>query len=161
MNLYEVSQEVESVIFMSVDPETGEFNEDFEQALEKAELDKENKFLSCGAVFKNLEAEEKAYKDAIQDFQKKMKVIQNRKARLKDWVLYNYNGEKYSNGYVTIKPTKGREAVEITDLTEVPDQFLKFQEPKPDKTAIKNAIKAGEEVTGAQIITNPDGISIK
>lgn len=161
MNLFEVVNEVEQVLFMSVDPETGEFNDDFEEALNKAELDKEQKFLNCGAVYKNFEAEIEAYKKAIQEMQYKMRIVQKKQIRLKEWVLMNYQGEKYKNAYVTIKPTKGRKAVEITDLTEVPDNFLKFQEPKPDKTAIKKAIEAGEEVTGAQIITNPDGISIK
>lgn len=45
-------------------------------------------------------------------------------------------------------------AVEILDVSAIPSEFMKtpkIPEPAPDKTAIKDAIKSGQEVPGARI----------
>lgn len=44
-------------------------------------------------------------------------------------------------------------AVVVTDQAQIPEQFLRWKEPEVDKTKIKEAFKAGEEVPGARIIT--------
>ena len=46
------------------------------------------------------------------------------------------------------------ESTEITDLSLIPKEFLKFKEPEPNKTEIKKAIKEGREIQGAVIIEN-------
>ena len=40
----------------------------------------------------------------------------------------------------------------VTDMTLIPKKYLKFADPTPDKTAIKNAIKNGERVSGAELV---------
>jgi hypothetical protein len=62
-------------------------------------------------------------------------------------------GERYSAGRVELAWRKS-EAVEITDEFKVPDQFIKIEQvSKIDKLAIKENIKAGEEVPGAVLVT--------
>ena len=45
------------------------------------------------------------------------------------------------------------EAVEVVDESLLAQQFFNYK-PSIDKTAIKAAIKAGEEVAGARIVNN-------
>lgn len=45
------------------------------------------------------------------------------------------------------------EAVEIFAQPYLPDEFLEWKDPIPNKKKIKEAIKAGEEVPGARLIT--------
>lgn len=49
---------------------------------------------------------------------------------------------------------KKSESVEITNLDVIPADYITRVEIKPDKVAIKKAIKAGEVVDGAHIQTN-------
>lgn len=48
----------------------------------------------------------------------------------------------------------------ITDETALPDQYVKIVR-QPDKTAIKDALKAGVSVPGAMLSNQPETISIR
>lgn len=69
------------------------------------------------------------------------------------------DGQKFSTDKVAISFRK-TSSVNVTDLTQIPDQYLKFADPTPDKTAIKNAIKDGVVIDGAEIVEG-QSISIK
>ena len=43
-------------------------------------------------------------------------------------------------------------SVNVFDMAVLPDTFKKYKDPEPDKTAIKEAIKNGENVPGAEIV---------
>lgn len=57
----------------------------------------------------------------------------------------------------------GSESVEITSMSELPLEFCRVSQPSlsPDKTAIKRAIKSGEEVPGAALRTGPETLMVK
>lgn len=52
-------------------------------------------------------------------------------------------------------------AVEITDQSLVPPIYLKQPPPTPDKTAIREALKAGEAIPGATLSNQPDALSVR
>jgi hypothetical protein len=52
-------------------------------------------------------------------------------------------------------------AVEITDPALLPVVYLKQPPPSPDKTAIRDALKAGETVPGAALSNQPDSLSVR
>ena len=52
-------------------------------------------------------------------------------------------------------------AVEITDQSLVPPIYLKQPPPTPDKTAIREALKAGELIPGATLSNQPDALSVR
>lgn len=61
--------------------------------------------------------------------------------------------------FFSLSIRKNPPAVEITDSTSLPAIYWKFPEPKPlvafpDKAAIKEALKAGVAVVGAQLVQN-------
>lgn len=39
----------------------------------------------------------------------------------------------------------------ITDMNLIPEEFIKYAEPTPDKDAIKKVLKSGEAVPGAEL----------
>lgn len=152
MRLYEINAEIDALL-SAVDPETGELTVDME-ALEALEMERDAKLENLALAVKNyasdiaaLKAEENALAERRTSLEKQMK-------RAKDYLERNLNGEKFSTPRVAVTYRK-TEAVAIGDelaffkwAAEHTD-FVRFEAPKPDKTAIKTALKAGEEVPGA------------
>lgn len=60
----------------------------------------------------------------------------------------------------TVSRVKGREAVIVSDATELPQGFFETVR-KPLKTEIKAALMAGETVPGAALVTGPDTITVR
>jgi hypothetical protein len=57
---------------------------------------------------------------------------------------------KWRHAEFTASVTPGRPGVVITDEAALPDAFVRV-ERKPDKTAIKSALAAGEVIPGAEL----------
>ena len=74
--------------------------------------------------------------------------------------LYSMNTTKYSAGTFTVYRRETQQVV-IDDPQSIPAEFMKIKVTEtPNKTLIKESIKAGVEVSGAHIQTN-QSISIK
>jgi hypothetical protein len=59
----------------------------------------------------------------------------------------------------TVAKSKGRESIEITDVSKLSQGFY-VTERKADKEAIKKALDNGDEVEGARMVRGADGIRI-
>lgn len=117
----------------------------------------DSKFESICMVMKNLEAQASAYKAEIDRMTARKKTLENGIQRLKDSMM-NYmlqsNDKKIEAGLFTVSVGMSK-SVHVYDESALPERFLKPQPPKIDKTAISNALKAGEEVEGATIAESP------
>lgn len=133
----------------------GELTPELEQALaiNKEELSIKgenyisliNKLKSEAQWAKNYEEQAKRVR------QSKEKAVDRLEEALKNAaILYG----EFQAGIHTVK-TRKSEIVVIEDVDKVPNEF-KVYEPKPDKVAIKAAIKAGQEVEGAYIEQKPN-----
>ena len=60
----------------------------------------------------------------------------------------------------TVSITSARTVVEITDLDAIPQGYARL-EKKADKTAIKAALEAGEEIPGAQLALSEEGLIVR
>jgi len=81
------------------------------------------------------------------------KGIERMKSALSDY-LQATNTEKTKAGTFTLSFRKS-EAVVITDEAALPTKYLRAKTTiTPDKTAIKNAIKGGAEISGAELQIN-------
>ena len=143
--------EIDKAIMECVDAETGEII-DTDQ-LDKLQMERDAKIENVALWIKDLKAEVEALKDEKMAFAERQKVAENKMESLKKWLAYALNGEKFktTRASVTFRAT---EAVEIADIYKVDENFLKYKEPEADKTAIKKAIKAGQEVAGATLVKN-------
>lgn len=153
MNLYEIDQE----IMNCVDMETGEIIDP--ARLDELQMDRDTKIENIACWIKNLNADAEAYKAEKQSFADRQKAAENKAESLKKYLANYLAGQKFSTPKVAISFRK-TSSVNVTDISQLPEEFLKFADPTPDKTAIKNAIKAGTTVTGAEIVEG-QSISIK
>ena len=147
MNLFQIEEE----IMKCVDMETGEIIDS--EKLDKLQMDREQKIENIALWIKNLVSDAEALKAEKQTFADRQRAAENKAASLKKYLSDYLAGEKYKSAKVSISFRKS-ETVNILDISQIPEQYLKVAEPTVDKTGIKNALKAGEFITGAELIEN-------
>ena len=152
MNIFEIDK----AIMECVDLETGEII-DTEQ-LDKLQMERNSKIEGVACWIKDLKAEAEALKNEKQALAERQKTAERKAESLKKWLAYALQGEKFSTTKCAISFRKS-EAVEVTDeglnnLMKEHDDLLTYEAPKPNKTAIKQAIKDGLNVAGVQLVRN-------
>ena len=156
MPLYAINAELDALIENCVDPETGEVVADLEERLNELTLARAEKVENVALVIKNYLAEAKMVEEAEKKFKARRIALQNKAERLKNYLAYCLGGEKYKSPMVNIYYTH-TEAVAVSDAffdTESNRKFFRVIPPEADKNAIKAAIKAGETITGAELVEN-------
>lgn len=148
---------IDEAIMACVDMETGEII-DSEQ-LDALEMEREQKIENIACWIKNLLSDAEALKAQKQVFADRQKAVENKAASLKKYLSDYLAGQKFSTDKVAISFRK-TSAVNVIDMTQIPENYLKYAEPTADKMAIKAAIKAGEVVPGAEIVEDKS-MSIK
>ena len=153
MNLFQIDEEIMSC----VDMETGEIVDT--ERLEQLQMDRDTKIENIACWIKNLTADVKALKAQKQAFADRQKAAENKAESLKKYLSGYLGGQKFSTDKVAISFRK-TSSVNVTNIGQIPAEYLKYAEPTADKTAIKKAISAGVEITGAEIVEG-QSISIK
>lgn len=146
MNLYQIENEISAC----VDAETGEIV-DIEK-LEALSMERDRKLTNVACWIKNLEADAAALKAEKEAFAERQRKAEAQIERLKGYLTDALRGEKFSSAECEVSFRKS-EAVSIADENRIPKKYLvRTVTYKPDKTAIKNAIKSGLKVRGAELI---------
>ena len=152
MKLYEIDWEIQTCI----DPETGEVID--EKKLNALRMERDEKLENVALWIKNLEAEAAAYKTEKERFATRERVARNKSDSLKTWLAAALQGEKFTTTKAAVS-FRTSEAVEFPDM----DFFLQWAGrenaslltcalPTPNKAAVKELIKQGEIVPGAQLV---------
>lgn len=156
-NLYEIEQEIMSC----VDMETGEIV-DFEK-LDALTIERDSKIENLALWVKNLEADAQAYKAEKDSFAQKQKVAENKAKSIKEYLSRYLAGNAFKTTRVNVGFRKS-ESVDVFSIDALiqygNDDYLKYKEPEADKTAIKNAIKAGANIPGC-VLVEKQNIQIK
>lgn len=147
MTIYEINQ----AIMECVDLETGEII-DTEQ-LDKLTMEREAKLENVACWIKELKAEAEALKAEKMAFAKRQQVAENKMESLKKYLAFALDGNAFKSTRASVTFRKSQ-AVEITDIYKLDENYLRYKEPEADKTAIKEALKAGKEVAGATLVEN-------
>lgn len=167
MTLYEIDSRLETLFSQGFDEETGEIfesEEELTKAIDEVQLDLDTKIENIGCYIKNLEADVEAFKKEEDNLKARRKSAENKIEGLKRY-LNGYLSACYPNDddrakwkFKTPKVVLGyrkSNSVEVPDIEKLDKNFIKVKtEVVPDKTAIKDAIKNGEEVKGAFIKQN-------
>lgn len=146
MNLYEI----DNAITACVDEETGEII-DLEK-LNELLMERDTKIEKVAFWIKNLDALASSIKSERDALDKRMKSAENKAKSLREWLGNALDGQKFETAKVAVSFRK-------SETTEVDENVLdkKWCREKvtytPDRTAIKNAIKAGQVVAGARLVT--------
>lgn len=147
MTLYEIDEE----IMNCVDEETGEIID--AEKLAALQLASSDKIEGIALWIKNLLSDADQIKAEEKKLADRRKVCENKAQNLKEYLSGYLAGDKFKSPRVSISYRKS-ESVDVLDIRAIPDDFLRYKDPEPDKTAIKKALKAGREVKGATLVTN-------
>lgn len=152
MRLYEIDQEIEQALSRTmIDEETGEILAcpDMER-LNELQMEREKKLENVALFYKNADAEAKAIAEEIKKLQARKKVLDNKCEGAKNWIAFALNNEKFSTPKCAVSFRKTEQTV-VDDIYALPPAYIRIKEPEADKTAIKNAIKAGETIPGCRL----------
>lgn len=142
--------EIENEIFDCFDAETGEILD--EDKLNQLEMERGKKIEGVALAVKELRADIDAYKAEKSVFSDKIKKAERQVEGYLKWLENATQGRKYHSARVDVS-YRSSEAVDIPDESLVPTEYIKWKtEGSPDKTAIKQAIKAGIEVEGCRLV---------
>ena len=147
MKLYEIDEAIMSCI----DEETGEIIDS--EKLDKLQMERDKKIENVACWIKDLKAEAEALKAEKQALAKRQKVAENKMESLKKYLAYALDGNAFKSIRASVTFRKSQ-AVEIADIYKVDENYLRYKEPEADKTAIKEALKAGKTVAGATLVEN-------
>lgn len=147
MTIYEIDQ----AIMECVDLETGEII-DTEQ-LDRLQMERDAKLENVACWIKELKIEAEALKNEKQALEKRQKVAENKIESLKKYLAYTLDGKAFKSTRASVS-FRTSESVEIDDIYAVDENYLRYKEPEADKTAIKEALKAGKTVAGATLVEN-------
>jgi hypothetical protein len=145
--LYEIDEE----ILNCVDMETGEIID--VERLGQLQLARDDKVEGIALWIKNLLSDVDAIKSEEEKLAQRRKANENKAKNLKEYLSKFLNGQKFKTPKVSISYRKS-ESVEVTDLSKLDDDYLKFAEPTVDKTKVKKALKAGTVLQGVSLVEN-------
>ncbi len=154
MQLYKITNEYENV-FSQVD-ENGEITTDMIETLDALQADFENKAVSVATYIKNLEAEEAAITQAMDDMKTRKARLTKQVLSLSDYLQFNMQKlsikEIKSSPYFKIRIKQCPASVDITSEDFIPAEFWREKVTTSiDKIRLKDALNEGIEVPGACI----------
>lgn len=135
-----------------INDETGEVEDVIDtDKLTALAMERDQKIENIALWIKNLKAEEQMLKAEKLAYEKRQKSVNNLKEYLTDFLNKYLDGEKFKTTKCCVS-YRTSDSVDITDITKVDRQFLRFKEPEADKNAIKKLLRKGVAVDGARLI---------
>lgn len=157
MNLYELSLAFQDVQNMDLDPEV------MKDTLDSIEDAIENKAENIAKLIRNLESDVSAFKEEEDRLKTKRQSTENKVKWLKTYLEDNMKltgKTKFKSGMFNFSIQKNPASVNITDEKIIPGEFLIPQPPKVDKNSLKEILKRGIEVPGAEL-KQTEGLRIR
>jgi soluble cytochrome b562 len=154
--LYEIAHEHRAALEKLADLDLDE--QTLADTLESIGGELQTKATNTAMVIRNLEASAAAIKEAESQMAARRKAIENRAARVKDYLLANMmvaGVQKIECPLFKLAVRENPPAVEIFEPALIPASFMKQPEtppPLPNKAEIKAAIQAGQDVPGCTLV---------
>lgn len=152
--LYHIEQELNAINEELINA-GGEITPELESKLAITQEELSVKATNYGLVMLNNEADITAIDAEIKRLQALKAPLESTNKKLKEAIsnaMLMYGLEKVESATLKLSFRKS-EAVEVFDESKLNQKYFNYK-PTVDKTAIKAALKAGEEVDGARIVTN-------
>ena len=149
--------EINNLLMECIDLETGEII-DIEK-WENACIAREQKLENIALWIKNLESDAVAYANEKQTFAAREKQALAKAESLKKLLSNVLQGTKFETAKCSVMFRKST-AVEVNEDTLPMEWYTEKRTLVPDKTLIKNALKAGQQINGARLVEH-NNIQIK
>lgn len=155
--LYEIADEYQAAAFQLADLDLDE--QTIADTLESLDVttNLENKAVAVAKFLGNLDVYIDASKAAETAMAARRKAFEKRKEQIKDYLQTNLERcgiSKIESPWFKISLQKNPPSVVIDDAGQIPGELYIYPdppEPSPDKKAIADRLKAGEEVPGAHL----------
>jgi hypothetical protein len=157
MNLYQISNEYQTILGGLYDADTGEINEQAMAKLDDTGLALEKKIVAVASYIKNLEAEQNAINEARTAMAKREASLKGRVSYMERYLQSNMENcgiEKIDCPYFTIKLKKNPPKVNCLDETLVSDNYKKTVVTTTvslDKRKMLEDMKNGVIIEGAAL----------
>ncbi len=156
MNIFKIQQQYAAIINQVIEAE-GELSEELIQAIEINETDLKEKAVNYGYAIRMFEFDNTIVDEEI----KRLQEIKKRNNKKAEWLertisnaMQQFGIEKVESPTLKLSFRKS-ESTEVINEAQIDDKFMTIKTTKtPNKTAIKEAIKSGEVVYGAVLVTN-------
>ena len=156
LSLYQLSNNYLQALDFLTDPELDLPIEAVNDTLEALGGELEEKAINVAKFLRNMEAVAEAIKEAEEAMAKRRKSLENRVKWMKDYLKGNMEHTgitKIECPYFKIAIQNNPVAVNVTNENAIPEQFKeKIITWKIDKPAIKETIKSGIAVPGAELV---------
>ena len=149
-SLYDLTQD-----FKQVQSLIDEGGEGLQDTLDSINLAIEDKLENIGKVIRNLDGEMEMLKNEETRLADKRKALEANKNRLRMYVedqLAITGKDKAKAGLFTFAMQNNAPSLKVVDENKIPKDYFIPSDPKLDKTAIKNAIKDGDDIPGAELV---------
>ena len=170
MQLYKLSEEAQAALSnMKAMLESEEIDaETYEDTMEALTGELTDKVVNVGLHIKNLRADAEALKTAKAEMDKRLKSVQSNIDFYEGYLFKHMQAnhiDKAGNEFIALSVKKMPDLVQINSAESIPDTYLSEAKPAPprapDKKAILGALKKGELVDGAELITERKSLVIK
>lgn len=152
-NLFHIQQRYLDLLHL-IDEAEGEITPEIDQALTLSQTELQEAAINIGFVIKNMEYNEDVVAQEIERLTNLKHKITKGRELLKNRLSQSmqlFGIERIDSPTLKLSFRKSV-AVEISDEMEIPAAYFNQPPPKPDKTRIKEALKAGQEITGAELV---------
>jgi hypothetical protein len=157
LTLYQISANYLQALDFLTDPEMDLPAEAINDTLEALTGELEDKAVNVAKFLRNMEAAAEAIKQAEDAMAKRRKALESRVKWIKDYLkcgMEQTGITKIECPYFKLAIQNNPAAVNVLDESLIPDQFKEQVIVwKIDKTAIKEAIKSGVAVPGAELVS--------
>ena len=155
MKLYELTEEIRTLEQML---ERDDVDQDsFLAALDGLRIEKDAKIANTGLLIKQLRADTNARKDAIRSLQERNKTTENHIAWLVGYLGIHVE-HTVKTPLVTVSKQKGRERLMVDADAQLPDLFYRKE---LNKSALRDALKDGEEYHGVRMERGDDFVVVR
>lgn len=152
--LYEIEADLANLIELDADRfcdgETGEIVS--REAFDALQMEWSKKIEGVCLGYKNEKAEADAIKAEIDKLTERKKRHEKRAEGYKNFLKNVLAGQKFETSKVAVSYRTTKDVVNVTNMALLPKEYLRFAEPEPNKIAIKEAIKSGKKVDGAELV---------
>ena len=162
--LYNLSTELSAINDEIITAE-GELSPDLEKKLDDLQIDFKQKASNIGRWMLNLTGNEEMLDVEIIRLQKRKRISENLYNRLKEYLKFcmeKADVTKLDFTAFTVRIQKNPPSVQIEDETKLPSRFVRIKQiVEIDKSKILDALKSGECVGGAILISDKTHLRIK
>lgn len=163
-NIYELTQDFLTIQEMMEDPELDP--QTLADTMEAVEGELEIKAESYAKIMKNLEGDVEALENEIRRLTSRKKAIEENIKRMKAALqgMMEVTGKiKFKTDLFSFGIQKNAPSVviDVEDIYDIPEDYLKYKAPEINKTAIKEAIQKGENLEGIAHLEQSHSLRIR